>query len=157
MLVFILVNMVVFGIAMLKLNLKRIPKQNLYVITKTCNGHKQPQTSTNNQQATRKCQRTTTNYQKTTTNGHPNTSNQKTDVSFLLLAPGNYKHNPDLEKLMQSVRENCFLLSQYLCGASKTGSDCFGRLSSQYFSCQQEKFTFLLFTFTQKGSCFLVI
>ena len=105
---------------------------------------------------TAKYQQTTKNYQQTTTNGHPCTSNQKAEVSFLLPTPDNYKHYPDFEKQRQSVRGNCFLVSQFLCSASKIGSACSGRLSSQYSSCKQEKSSFLLITFKHKRICFLV-
>ena len=58
-------------------------------------------------------------------------------------------------KNRQPVRRKYLLLSQYLCGASKIGSACFGRLSSYYSNCQQEKKKFLS-TFKHKRSCFLV-
>ena len=57
---------------------------------------KQPMT-TKHEQTTTNYQQTNTNYQQTTTKDHPGTSNRKSDVSFLLLAPGNYKKHPDFE------------------------------------------------------------
>lgn len=54
--------------------------------------------TTNHQQKTTNYQQTNTNYNQTTTNGHPWGSNQKSDVSFFPLAPGNYKKHPDFEK-----------------------------------------------------------
>ena len=54
--------------------------------------------TTNHQQKTTNYQQTNTNYNQTTTNGHPWASNQKSDVSFLPLAPGNYKKHSDFEK-----------------------------------------------------------
>ena len=57
---------------------------------------KQP-TTTKHEQTTTNYQQTNTNYQQTTTKDHPGTSNRKSDVSFLLLAPGNYKKHPDFE------------------------------------------------------------
>ena len=59
---------------------------------------KRPQTTTKHQQKTTNYQQTNTNYQQTTTNGHPFTSNQKSEGSFLLPPPGNYKELPDFEK-----------------------------------------------------------
>ena len=118
------------------------------VTTKTGNENKRAQTSTNHQQTTTNHQKmntnyqqTTANYQQTTPNSHSCTSNQKADVSFLLPECGNYKDHPEFR---QSVRGNCLLLSQNLCGASKIGSVCFGRLSSQHSNRQQGKSTFLL-------------
>ena len=85
---------------------------------------------TNHQQTTTSYSQTTTNYQQTTTNIHTCTSNQKADVLSLLPALGNYKDHLGFEKHMQSVRGNCLLLSQYLCGTNKIGSACFGRPNS---------------------------
>ena len=84
---------------------------------------------------------TTNHQQQTTTSSHTCISNLKPHVS-------SRTHPPQL------VRGNILLLSQYLCGASEIGSACFGRLSSSYFSCRQEKSTFLLITFNQKRICF---
>ena len=39
-----------------------------------------------------------TKYQQINTSGHPCTSNQKSDISFTLLAPANYKEHPYFEK-----------------------------------------------------------
>ena len=79
------------------------------VITKTGNDHERAQT---------------------TTSGHPWTSNQKSNVLFLPPISSSYKDHPDFENDWQSLRGNCFLLSQYLCGASKLGAGCYGRLNS---------------------------
>ena len=88
----------------------------------------QPQTTTNYQQMTTNYQQMTTNYQQTTINKPP--TNQQADILILLSTLDNYKDSPYSEKHRQSVRGNCLLLSQYLCGASKIGYVCFGRLSS---------------------------
>ena len=47
---------------------------------------------------------------------------------------GNYKDYPDFDKHRQSVRGNCLLLSQHLCGARKIWYACFCRLGKINFS-----------------------
>lgn len=103
---------------------------------------------------TRNHHQTMTNYQQKTTNGHPCKSNRKTNVSFLVPAPDNYKDYLNIEKYMLQVIRNCLLILQYLCGARKIGSTFFDRLSSQHSSYQQEKSTSLLITFKHKTSWF---
>ena len=80
----------------------------MFIVTKTDNDHKRPQTTTNQQQmnmnntnhtqTTTKYQQTNTNYQKMATNSHLCISNQKCDISFILPALGNYKEHPNFEK-----------------------------------------------------------
>ena len=69
-----------------------------FVVIKTGNDHKRPQTTSKRPQTITNHQQTTTNYQQTTTNDHLCTSNQKSDVSFLFPAPVNYKEHTDFEK-----------------------------------------------------------
>ena len=69
-----------------------------FVVTKTGNDHKRPQTTSKRPQTTTNHQQTTTNYQQTTTNDHPCTLNQKSDVSFLFPTPVNNKEHTNFEK-----------------------------------------------------------
>ena len=99
-----------------------------FVITKTGNDYKRPQTTSKRPQTTSKRPQTTTNGHKPRANDHklppndqkrsPLHTNQKADVSFLLAAPGNYNDHLNIEKHRQSVKGNCLLLSQYLRGAN---------------------------------------
>ena len=76
------------------------------------------------------------------TNGHTYTLNQKAEVSFF------FTHAIITRTtLINKGKQAAFYFHRYMCRASKIGSVCFGRLSSQYFSCQQEKSTFLLIKF----------
>ena len=111
-----------------------------FVITKTDNDYKRPQKTCKRSQTISKQPQTTTNDHKPRANdhklpvndqkGYPGISNPKDDVSFLLPASSNGKDHRNFEKHRQSVKGNHLLLSQYLLGANKIGSACFGRLSS---------------------------
>ena len=63
----------------------------------TTNDHNQPQTISKRPRTTTNYQPRKPNYQQTTTNDHPCISNRKSDVSFLLPGPGNYKEHTDFE------------------------------------------------------------
>ena len=69
--------------------------------------HKRGQASTNHQQTTINYHQTNINSQQTTTNGYPCRSNQKSDVSFLLRAPVNYKGFLILKNIVISAKYVC--------------------------------------------------